>query len=45
MATNEIAITLGIQAVSVRAALSRARRRMRLKMLELHPSLLEDYDP
>ena len=42
--TNEIATALGLQPVSVRAALSRARRRMRLKMLELRPSLLEDYD-
>jgi RNA polymerase sigma-70 factor (ECF subfamily) len=43
--TNDIAAALGVQPVSVRAALSRARRRMRLKMLELRPSLLEDYEP
>ena len=43
--TTDIAAALGVQPVSVRAALSRARRRMRLKMLELRPSLLEDYDP
>lgn len=42
--TNEIADALGVQPVSVRAALSRARRRIRLRMLELRPSLLEDYD-
>jgi RNA polymerase sigma-70 factor (ECF subfamily) len=42
--TNDIAAALGVQPVSVRAALSRARRRMRLKMLELRPSLLEDYE-
>jgi RNA polymerase sigma-70 factor (ECF subfamily) len=42
--TNEIAAALGVQPVSVRAALSRARRRMRLRMLELRPSLLEDYE-
>jgi RNA polymerase sigma-70 factor (ECF subfamily) len=42
--TNEIAATLGVQPVSVRAALSRARRRMRIRMLELRPSLLEDYE-
>src|SRR5688572_26812436 len=43
-AVSEIAATLGLQPVSVRATLSRARRRMRLKMLEQHPHLLEEYD-
>ena len=41
--TNEIAAALGLQPVSVRAALSRARRRIRLRMMEQHPHLLEDY--
>ncbi len=44
VSTNEIATALGVQPVSVRAALSRARRRIRLRILELHPHLLEDYD-
>jgi RNA polymerase sigma-70 factor (ECF subfamily) len=42
---NEIAASLGLQPVSVRATLSRARRRIRLKMMEQHPHLLEDYKP
>ena len=42
---NEIAALLGLQPVSVRATLSRARRRIRLKMMEQHPHLLEDYEP
>ena len=45
MSANEIAKALGVQPVSVRAALSRARRRIRLRILELHPHLLEDYEP
>ena len=45
MAANDIAKTLGVQPVSVRAALSRARRRIRLRILELHPHLLEEYEP
>ena len=45
MPANEIAAALGLKPVSVRAALSRARRRIRLRMLEQHPYLLEDYDP
>jgi RNA polymerase sigma-70 factor (ECF subfamily) len=45
MSADDIARQLGVQPVSVRAALSRARRRIRLKMLEQHPHLLEDYDP
>lgn len=40
----EIAAALGLQPVSVRATLSRARRRIRIRMLEQHPHLLEDYD-
>jgi RNA polymerase sigma-70 factor (ECF subfamily) len=44
MSTNEIAAALDVQPVSVRAALSRARRRIRLRIMELHPQLLEDYD-
>src|SRR5688572_29324672 len=45
MTASDIAKTLGVQPVSVRAALSRARRRIRLTILELHPHLLEDYEP
>ena len=45
MTASDIAKTLGVQPVSVRAALSRARRRIRLRILELHPHLLEDYEP
>lgn len=41
----DIAALLGLQPVSVRAALSRARRRIRLRMLEQHPHLLEEYEP
>jgi RNA polymerase sigma-70 factor, ECF subfamily len=41
---SEIAAALRLQPVSVRATLSRARRRIRLKMLEQHPHLLEEYD-
>ena len=44
MPTNDIAELLGVQPVSVRAALSRARRRIRLRIMELHPNLLEEYD-
>jgi RNA polymerase sigma-70 factor (ECF subfamily) len=44
MPTNEIAEALGLQPVSVRATLSRARRRIRLRMMEQHPQLLEEYD-
>jgi DNA-directed RNA polymerase specialized sigma24 family protein len=45
MSADDIARQLGMQPVSVRAALSRARRRIRLRMLEQHPHLLEDYEP
>jgi RNA polymerase sigma-70 factor (ECF subfamily) len=44
ISTAAIAESLGMQPVSVRATLSRARRRIRLKMLEQHPQLLEEYD-
>ena len=44
IATNDIAKALGLQPVSVRATLSRARRRIRMRMMEQHPRLLEDYD-
>jgi RNA polymerase sigma-70 factor (ECF subfamily) len=44
MPTSDIATTLGLRPVSVRAALSRARQRIRLRMLEQHRHLLEDYD-
>ena len=44
MSASEIAAALGIQPVSVRATLSRARRRIRLRMMEQHPRLLEEYD-
>jgi RNA polymerase sigma-70 factor (ECF subfamily) len=42
--TSEIAAALGLQPVSVRATLSRARRRIRIRMMEQHPHLLEEYD-
>jgi RNA polymerase sigma-70 factor (ECF subfamily) len=45
MSTPDIATLLGVQPVSVRAALSRARRRIRLRMLEQYPHLLEEYEP
>lgn len=41
---GEIAAALGVQPVSVRATLSRARRRIRIRMMEQHPHLLEEYD-
>jgi RNA polymerase sigma-70 factor, ECF subfamily len=44
MSSAEIAAALGVQPVSVRAALSRARRRIRLRMMEQHRQMLEDYD-
>lgn len=45
MSAHQIAGLLGVQPVSVRAALSRARRRIRVRMLEQYPHLLEDYEP
>jgi len=44
VATGEIAATLNLEPVSVRAALSRARKRIRLRMIEQHRHLLEEYD-
>ena len=44
MSATDIASTLGVQPVSVRATLSRARRRIRIRMMEQHPHLLEEYD-
>ena len=44
MPASEIAAALGVQPVSVRATLSRARRRIRIRMMEQHPHLLEEYD-
>jgi RNA polymerase sigma-70 factor (ECF subfamily) len=40
---TEIAERLGVKAVTVRTQLMRARRKIRLRMLEEHPDLLEDY--
>ncbi|MBX9928883.1 MAG: RNA polymerase sigma factor, partial [Gemmatimonadaceae bacterium] len=39
----EAAARLGIKASTARVLLMQARRTMRLKMLEQHPNLLEDY--
>ena len=44
VATGEIAAKLNLEPVSVRAALSRARKRIRLRMMEQHRHLLEEYD-
>ncbi len=44
MSATQIASALGVQPVSVRSTLSRARRRIRIRMMEQHPHLLEDYD-
>ena len=44
MSATAIAAKLGLQPVSVRATLSRARRRIRIRMMEQHPHLLEEYD-
>ncbi|HWP70108.1 MAG TPA: sigma-70 family RNA polymerase sigma factor [Gemmatimonadaceae bacterium] len=44
VATGEIAAKLNLEPVSVRAALSRARKRIRLRMMEQHRYLLEEYD-
>ena len=40
---TEIAERLGVKAVTVRTQLMRARRKIRLRMLEEHPELLEGY--
>jgi RNA polymerase sigma-70 factor (ECF subfamily) len=39
----EVAVRLGIEASTVRVLLLRARRTIRVRMLEQHPDLLEDY--
>ena len=44
MSATQIAATLGVQPVSVRSTLSRARRRIRIRMMEQHSHLLEGYD-
>jgi RNA polymerase sigma-70 factor (ECF subfamily) len=41
----EVAERLGVKPVTVRAWVTRARQRIRLRMLEAHPELLEDYEP
>jgi RNA polymerase sigma-70 factor (ECF subfamily) len=41
----EVAVRLGVKPVTVRAWVTRARQRIRLRMLEAHPELLEDYEP
>jgi RNA polymerase sigma-70 factor (ECF subfamily) len=40
---SEISARLGVKAVTVRTQLMRARRKIRLRMLEERPELLEDY--
>ncbi len=42
--STEIAERLGVKAVTVRTQLMRARRKIRLRMLEEHPALLEGYN-
>jgi RNA polymerase sigma factor (sigma-70 family) len=43
--TAEIAELLGIKPVTVRVTLLHARRAIRLRILEEHPEVLEDYAP
>ena len=43
MSPNAVAEALGVKAVTVRVMLLKARRKMRLRMLEEHPDLLEEY--
>jgi len=45
LSPTEIARELGVKPVTVRVLLTKARRRIRLRMLAEHPSLLEDYRP
>jgi RNA polymerase sigma-70 factor, ECF subfamily len=45
MSSPEVGELLGINPVSVRAALFKARRTLRLKILEGHPELVEEYLP
>ena len=40
---TEIAARLDVKAVTIRTQLMRARRKIRLRMLEEHPDLLEGY--
>lgn len=42
-AITEVAARLGVEAVTVRVLLSRARRTIRLRMLEEHPRLLAEF--
>jgi len=42
-AIGEVAARLGVEAVTVRVLLSRARRTIRLRMLEEHPRLLAEF--
>jgi len=43
LAVADVATRLGIETTTVRVLLLRARRTIRLRMLEAHPDLLEDY--
>jgi RNA polymerase sigma-70 factor (ECF subfamily) len=43
--SNEIATRLGITPSTVRGLLMKARRRIRLRMLEAHPHLLDEFTP
>lgn len=43
LSASEVAARLGMKAVTVRANLFKARRTIRLRMLEHHSSLLEEY--
>ncbi len=45
LTTVEIAGQLGVKPVTVRVALFKARRAIRLRMLAAHPRLLEEYEP
>jgi RNA polymerase sigma-70 factor (ECF subfamily) len=43
--TAEVAARLGVEPVTVRVTLMKARRAIRLRMLEAHPELLEEFEP
>lgn len=45
VSVQEIADRLGVKPVTVRVSLLRARRAIRLRMLEEHPWLLEEFEP
>jgi RNA polymerase sigma-70 factor (ECF subfamily) len=45
VSSNEIATRLGITSSTVRGLLMKARRRIRIRMLEEHPHLLDEYTP